>query len=159
TGLPQKKFSRPFMFLPPALARQLERTKPKSERKNQMMQSVRPMHRQRSIRVALLLPATLLLAALLGSAVTTQALAAGGPSPLNPASFTSLGASPFLAAGTYAIDSSKNNAVPTLSGPGIALPIQGVFYSPSGGTVVNDEIAVFTFDSLNIPASVTVGYV
>jgi hypothetical protein len=76
--------------------------------------------------------------------------------PLNPNSFTSLGVSPFNVAGTYTIDASKDNAVPTLSGPGIATPIAGVFYSPSNGAVARDEIAVFTFNSLTIPAGVTV---
>lgn len=71
--------------------------------------------------------------------------------PLNPNDFTSLGASPFGTAGTYTINASKNNAAPTLSGPGIATPIEGVFFASSGG-----EIAVFTFDSINIPANVTV---
>ena len=74
---------------------------------------------------------------------------------LDPSAFTSLGASPF-ASGTYTIDASKDNAAPTLSGLGITTPIAGVFHSPSGGSVANDEIAVFTFDSIDIPAGVTV---
>ena len=49
-----------------------------------------------------------------------------------------------------------NNAAPSLSGPGITTPIAGVFFSPSGGSVARDEIAVFTFASLSIPAGVTV---
>ena len=75
--------------------------------------------------------------------------------PLNPGEFTSLGGSPF-ASGTYTIDTSMNNAAPSLSGPGITTPIAGVFFSPSGGSVARDEIAVFTFASLSIPAGVTV---
>ena len=75
--------------------------------------------------------------------------------PLNPDEFTSLGGSPF-ASGTYTIDTSRNNAAPSLSGPGITTPIAGVFFSPSGGSVARDEIAVFTFASLSIPAGVTV---
>ena len=75
--------------------------------------------------------------------------------PLDPDAFTSLGASPFTS-GTYTINASLNNAAPSLSGPGIATPIQGVFFSPSGGSVARDEIAVFTFDVLTIPAGVTV---
>jgi hypothetical protein len=78
--------------------------------------------------------------------------------PLNPSNFASLGASPFTSAGTYSLDASKNNPAPTLSGPGIAVPIAGVFFSPSGGTVANDEIAVFTFNSLNVPAGVLIGH-
>ena len=75
--------------------------------------------------------------------------------PLNPDEFTSLGGSPF-ASGTYTINTSRNNAAPSLSGPGITTPIAGVFFSPSGGSVARDEIAVFTFASLSIPAGVTV---
>ena len=75
--------------------------------------------------------------------------------PLNPDEFTSLGGSPF-ASGTYTINTSMNNAAPSLSGPGITTPIAGVFFSPSGGSVARDEIAVFTFASLSIPAGVTV---
>jgi hypothetical protein len=75
--------------------------------------------------------------------------------PLNPDVFTSLGGSPF-ASGTYTINTSRNNAAPSLSGPGITTPIAGVFFSPSGGSVLRDEIAVFTFASLSIPAGVTV---
>ncbi len=75
--------------------------------------------------------------------------------PLDPDAFTSLGASPF-ASGTYTINTSMNNAAPSLSGPGITTPIAGVFFSPSGGSVARDEIAVFTFASLSIPAGVTV---
>jgi hypothetical protein len=52
--------------------------------------------------------------------------------PLNPDEFMSLGGSPF-ASGTYTIDTSRNNAAPSLSGPGITTPIAGVFFSPSGG--------------------------
>ncbi len=70
--------------------------------------------------------------------------------PLNPASFTSLGASPFGAAGTYAINASKSNATPILTKPDNTT-INGVFFNSSGG-----EIAVFTFDTINIPANVTV---
>ncbi len=76
--------------------------------------------------------------------------------PLDPEAFASLGASPFTSAGTYTINASQDQAAPTLSGPGIATPIQGVFFSPSGGSVARDEIAVFTFDVLTIPAGVTV---
>src|SRR5262249_27013128 len=75
--------------------------------------------------------------------------------PLDPNNFLSLGASPFTS-GTYTIDASANNAGPTLSGPGIATPIQGVFFSPSGDPSLRDEIAVFTFNSISIPAGVTV---
>ncbi len=75
--------------------------------------------------------------------------------PLDPDAFTSLGGSPF-ASGTYTIDTSMNNAAPSLSGPGITIPIAGVFFSPSGGNVARDEIAVFTFDVLTIGAGVTV---
>jgi hypothetical protein len=74
--------------------------------------------------------------------------------PLDPNGFTSLGASPFSAAGVYTIDASKNNANPILTKPD-STTITGVFYSPSGGMVAKDEIAVFTFNSLNIPAGVT----
>ena len=76
--------------------------------------------------------------------------------PLDPEAFASLGASPFTSAGTYTINASQDQAAPTLSGPGIATPIQGVFFSPSGGSAARDEIAVFTFASLSIPAGVTV---
>src|SRR5215207_5405979 len=97
----------------------------------------------------------LLLVALLGSVAPRLASAAGATYPLDPASFTTLGASPFTS-GTYTIDASKGNAAPTLSGPGIATTIAGVFYSPSNGATAKDEIAVFTFSSLTIPAGVTV---
>jgi hypothetical protein len=70
--------------------------------------------------------------------------------PLNPNNFTSLGASPFTSAGTYTIDASRNNAHPILTKPDNTM-ISGVFFTSSGG-----EIAVFTFDSNNIPANVTV---
>jgi hypothetical protein len=76
--------------------------------------------------------------------------------PLDPNDFPSLGASPFTNAGTYTMHASRNNAAPSLSGPGLATPRQGVFFSPSGGSVVRDEIAVFTFDVLVIPPGVTV---
>jgi hypothetical protein len=81
---------------------------------------------------------------------------AGRAVPLDPSAFTSLGASPFAQDGMYTIDASMNNPNPTLSGPGIPTPIGGVFHSPSGGSVADDEIAVFTFDSIDIPAGVTV---
>ena len=58
--------------------------------------------------------------------------------PLNPGEFTSLGGSPF-ASGTYTIDTSMNNAAPSLSGPGITTPIAGVFFSPSGGSVARER--------------------
>ncbi len=46
---------------------------------------------------------------------------------------------------------------PILIGPGRATTIAtGRFHSPSGGTVFKDEIAVFTFDSISIPAGVIV---
>jgi hypothetical protein len=70
--------------------------------------------------------------------------------PLNPASFTSLGASPFTSAGTYTINASKNNAAPILTKPDNTT-INGVFFNSTGG-----EIAVFTFNSIDIPAGVTV---
>jgi hypothetical protein len=101
---------------------------------------------------------SLVLGLALWSAVRGVQAQASATYPLNPSSFTSLGASPFTTDGTYSIDASKNNAAPTLSGPGIAVPIAGVFFSPSGGTVTNDEIAVFTFNSLNIPAGVLIGH-
>ena len=59
-------------------------------------------------------------------------------------------------AGRTRFDTSMNNAAPSLSGPGITTPIAGVFFSPSGGSVARDEIAVFTFDVLTIGAGVTV---
>lgn len=77
-------------------------------------------------------------------------------SQLNPTAFTSLGASPFTTAGTYLIDASRNNAAPTLTELGLAAPIVGVFYSPSSGVVLRDELAVFTFNALTIPTGVTV---
>jgi hypothetical protein len=70
--------------------------------------------------------------------------------PLNPNDFTSLGASPFTSVGTYTIDASRNNANPILTKPDNTT-ISGAFFTSSGG-----EIAVFTFDSINIPADVTV---
>jgi hypothetical protein len=82
----------------------------------------------------------------------------GASSQLDARDFVSLGASPFSASGTYSFDTSKDNPAPTLSGPGIATPIAGVFYSPSGGTVPRDEVAVFTFDSVSIPANVLIGH-
>lgn len=114
-----------------------------------------------------LLPLTLILSLLLGLALwsvertakaTTLPAALAASSQLDPNQFASLGTSPFTTAGTYSIDASKDNPAPTLSGPGIAVPIAGVFYSPSGGTVANDEIAVFTFNSLNVPAGVVIGH-
>ncbi|HMZ21043.1 MAG TPA: putative Ig domain-containing protein, partial [Blastocatellia bacterium] len=70
--------------------------------------------------------------------------------PLDPSTFTSLGASPFGAAGTYTINASKNNATPILTKPDNTT-INGVFFNSSGG-----EIAVFTFNTIDIPANVTV---
>jgi hypothetical protein len=90
------------------------------------------------------------------NAKTAATAVAAATYPLNPRQFTSLGASPFTTDGTYLINTSKDNPAPTLSGPGIVTPIAGVFFSPSGGTVARDEIAVFTFSSLTIPAGVTV---
>ena len=75
--------------------------------------------------------------------------------PLDPANFTSLGSSPFTTAGTYTIDASKNNANPILTKPDNTT-ITGVFFSPSNGATVDDEIAVFTFAIISIPATVTV---
>ena len=108
----------------------------------------------RRIRTSLIV-LTLLLGALwrVGHLATAQTVPAY---PLDPEAFASLGASPFTSAGTYTINASQDQAAPTLSGPGIATPIQGVFFSPSGGSVARDEIAVFTFDVLSIPAGVTV---
>jgi hypothetical protein len=76
---------------------------------------------------------------------------------LDPNNFTSLGASPFTQEGIYTINASKDNARPSLSGPGIATPMAGLFHDPTPADTANrDEIAVFTFDSITIPANVTV---
>lgn len=81
---------------------------------------------------------------------------AGRAVQLDPTTFPPLGVSPFTQDGIYTIDASMNSPNPTLNGPGFTTPIQGVFHSPSSGSVADDEIAVFTFDSIDIPAGVTV---
>ncbi|MFN7929941.1 MAG: putative Ig domain-containing protein [Blastocatellia bacterium] len=95
---------------------------------------------------------SLLLSLVLWHAATEKTAAAAMQTtyPLNPASFTSLGASPFASAGTYTINTSKSLTAPVLTKPDNTT-INGVFFTSSGG-----EIAVFTFDSINIPANVTV---
>ncbi len=105
------------------------------------------------IMLSLLLSAVLWSA---GRAANAKVLPVAAGYPLDPTAFTSLGVSPVGTAGTYTIDASKDNAAPSLTGPGLAVPLLGVFHSPSMGATANDEIAVFTFDSINIPTGVTV---
>jgi hypothetical protein len=79
---------------------------------------------------------------------------------LDPADFTpSLGASPFTNVGTYFIDTSKTDthANPTLiDTDGQTVLADGVFFSPNDPAVPGDEIAVFTFDNIDIGAGVSV---
>jgi len=79
-------------------------------------------------------------------------------SALDPNSFTSLGEFPTLGAGDYFINTSKDNANPVLTqSDGVTVIATGVFYDPTPGDMANrDELAVFTFDSINIPAGVTI---
>ena len=72
---------------------------------------------------------------------------------LDPTKFQSLGASPFVS-GDYSVDTTFNNPRPViLQGQN---RIEGVFYDPTPEDTGNrDEIAVFTFDSINVPAGVT----
>jgi len=111
------------------------------------------------------LPALLVVAALLGAqTVSTKSgvTATTAPLmftdyPLDPNNFASLGASPFTQAGTYTINASRDLSDPILIGPdGVTTIAIGRFHSPSDNTVFKDEIAVFTFDSISIPAGVIV---
>jgi hypothetical protein len=63
---------------------------------------------QRRIRIAAV---TLYL--LIGLALWSQAGRGAQANPLDPSTFTSLGASPFTQNGVYAINASKDNAAPT----------------------------------------------
>src|SRR5262245_25386943 len=70
--------------------------------------------------------------------------------PLSPGAFPSLGPNPF-ASGTYTINASFNNPAPTIM-QGATLVTTGVFHDPTPGDPANrDEIAVFNFDSIEIP--------
>ncbi len=86
------------------------------------------------------------------------AAAPGYADQLNPNDFTSLHAWPALAAGTYFINTSTDNANPVLTQPdGVTVIVPGLFYDPTPADVTNrDEIAVFTFDNIDIPAGVTI---
>src|SRR4051812_3790958 len=92
---------------------------------------------RRRLHTQLILTLTMLCLALLDSRAQAG--------PLNPLDFTSLGASPFGAVGTYTIDTDG----PTLTGPGIVGSVNGVVFAP-------DNIAVFTFDSITIGAGINI---
>ncbi len=84
------------------------------------------------------------------------AAASAHADPLDPTAFPSLGPNPFTTAGTYTIDASFDNPAPVLYAGATPL-VTGVFYDPTPADLANrDEIAVFTFDDLTIPADVTV---
>jgi hypothetical protein len=94
----------------------------------------------------------------LSSSAKMRTPAAAAGSQLDPNSFISLGAFPTLAAGQYYINASQDNANPTLLQADKTTVIStGVFYDPTPADTTNrDEIAVFTYNSITIPAGVNI---
>src|SRR5262249_51806010 len=91
---------------------------------------------------------------ILASALCALTATLGHADPLDPTSFTSLGPSPFVS-GTYEVDSSFDNPAPTIK-QGTSVIAAGIFYDPTPADSTNrDEIAVFAFDTIDLPAGVT----
>jgi hypothetical protein len=91
---------------------------------------------------------------ILASAVCALTAALGRAELLDPTVFPSLGPSPFVS-GTYEVDASFDNPVPTIK-QGTSVIATGIFYDPTPTDTTNrDEIAVFTFDSVELPEGVT----
>src|SRR5262245_29924458 len=91
---------------------------------------------------------------ILASALCATMATLGNAAPLDPTAFTSRGPSPFVS-GTYQVDTSFDNPVPTIK-QGSSVIATGIFYDPTPTNTANrDEIAVFTFDTINLPAGVT----
>src|SRR5215471_4289674 len=91
---------------------------------------------------------------ILASVVCALTATMGHADPLDPTAFTSLGPSPFVS-GTYEVDASFDNPAPTIK-QGTTVIATGIFYDPTPADTANhDEIAVFTFDTVDLPAGVT----
>jgi hypothetical protein len=85
-------------------------------------------------------------AVLLAAAMPTRPSSAD---PLSPTAFASLGTLNITSAGTYSIDTSA--AIPLLTVGGTSY--KGVLFNQ--GTTFNPELAVFTFDNINLAGGVT----
>lgn len=116
---------------------------------------------KRLVSMKQLLTITLTLSVLLSLALWSAGrgvFAQAATYPLNPNSFASLGAFPTLAPGVYYIIASKDNANPVLTqSDAVTVISTGIFYDPTPANTTNkDEIAVFTYDNINVVTGVNI---